>query len=455
MVALMYYYRSPNRIWMGCLIGLAACLGCGSGQAVQAVPGDAEYAKARQLLAEGNLNGAVAAFDEAIKINPNYAPLRSKRADALQLLGKPDDALAGYSDALNLDPTEADAYCGRGAVYLEKGSSELALDDLTQAVRLFPNSYKAFRLRTRANLLAGRYADAIEDARSAIRFNARSSDALHTLRPSLPSSPNQKPDSDVDYLIAAIQPEEPVTAQGRAELAGAYFNLGISLIGRRLEAEKAFGEAKRLDLDYGILRAEYQARTGPANIHSVAKPLVPELTLPQLKFQAFDALKQGLFDIAIDEFTHILEIDARCTDVWVWCGRGSAFLGKNDADSAIPDFERAIYLDPRFAEAYYLRGQAHAKKGFYYQTIIDATEAIRLRPDYAQAYNQRTVAYFKRNSLEHALADLNHAVKLDPGSEVQARSSFAEMCAHPRDQVHRRAGLGWGDRQLGNSNFRR
>ncbi len=144
MVAVTYYWRPSNRIWIGCLIGMAACLGCGSDQAI---PGDTEYAKGRQLLAEGNPKEAVAAFDKAIKVNPNYAPLWSKRSDALQLQGETDQAFAGYSYALNLDPMDVDAYCGRGAAYLEKGSPELALGDLTEALRLAPIFFKAVCLR--------------------------------------------------------------------------------------------------------------------------------------------------------------------------------------------------------------------------------------------------------------------------------------------------------------------
>ena len=53
------------------------------------------------------------------------------------------------------------------------------------------------------------------------------------------------------------------------------------------------------------------------------------------------------------------------------------FLGENDPDSAIPDFDQAIYLAPNSAEAYCLRGQAFAKKGDYYRAISDATAAIR------------------------------------------------------------------------------
>jgi tetratricopeptide (TPR) repeat protein len=210
-----------------------------------------------------------------------------------------------------------------------------------------------------------------------------------------------------------------------------------------LEAEKAFGEARRLDFNYDNLRTEYEdgrnlyvayeertdrAKTGAIG-RTVAMPILPEPTLPQLKSQAVDALKQGLFDIALGQFTHILEVDAKGTDVWVWCGRGAAHLGRNEPDLAILDFERAIDLAPNSASAYCLRGQAYAMKGDYYQTIIDTSKAIRLKPDYAQAYYHRAIADLKKGDFEHALADLDVSVKLNPKSEVQARSAFVAICS--------------------------
>ncbi|MGO9111308.1 MAG: tetratricopeptide repeat protein [Thermoguttaceae bacterium] len=449
MVALTCHWRSSTWIRIGCLIGLAACQGCS--QTPRVFPGDKEYAEGYGHLAAGKLaigksadvalNEAIQAFDKAIDKNPGNFLAYFHRAKAYQLRGKTAYAIKDFGKALSLNPEHADSYCGRAAAYLEQGSFRLAIDDLTKASDLVPNSYSVFSLRTRANLLAGKCAYAIEDARSAIRLNAEGGDTLGASGRSIPPSPNRQPERDVDYIIKAIQPDKTLTTRGKADLARAYWNLGMSLTGRRLEAEKAFGEARRLDLNYDNLYAEYQGgrnlyvayqertdRAKRGRIEHTTAFWPSDATLPQLKYQATDALKQEMFDIAIAQFTHILEIDAKATDVWVWCGRGSAYLGKNDPDSAIPDFERAIDLDPKFAEAYYLRGQAYAKKGFYSQTILDSTQSIHLQPDRPQAYFQRAVAYFKKNDFEHALADLDEAVRLDPKSEVQTRSSFAGIC---------------------------
>jgi len=389
------------------------------------IPGTTEYLFGSKLLDEGKLKEAVEAFDTAAEKNRLNEMAFFKRARALQLLGKTNGAISDFGKALSVNPEHADCYCGRAAAYLEIGWFQLAIDDLTEAIDLVPNLQKAFCLRARANLVARKYGDAIRDARSAIRL-VTEGDHLRAVRP----SPDRQPMSDVDYLLATIQRDSTLTMQGKADLARAYHDLGVRLAGRWLEAEKSFAEAKRLDSHYKDLSAEDQRTASAKNptIRIAARPILPEPTLPPLKSQAFDALQKQNYAIALDLFTQIIGQDAAGTDVSVWCGRGLAFLGKDDADSAILDFERAINLAPNCAEAFYLLGQAHAKKGYYSRTISDTTQAIRLKPDYAAAYFDRGVAHFKLNTPSRALADLREAIRLDSGSEISARSKFVNMC---------------------------
>ena len=98
---------------------------------------------------------------------------------------------------------------------------------------------------------------------------------------------------------------------------------------------------------------------------------------------------------------------------------GGAYAGKGDTAKAIADCEEAIRLDPKLAEAYFVRGNAYnksvtstrpspttrrpsgstrnsprlcqpglglRKKGLWDKAIADFTEAIRLDPKDAEAY---------------------------------------------------------------------
>jgi len=66
---------------------------------------------------------------------------------------------------------------------------------------------------------------------------------------------------------------------------------------------------------------------------------------------------------------------------YVYLNRGLANLNNNDPKSAIEDFDRAISIDPKLAEAYYGRGNAWLKKADPERALADAKEALKLKPD--------------------------------------------------------------------------
>ena len=101
MGAFVSHRRLSTYVHYGWLIGLAACLGCGSAPP-KAAPGQADYESGCQLLAEDELSKAVAAFDRAFKLNPQHAQAVFYRAQANQRLGNVDLAIAGYTQAIRL-----------------------------------------------------------------------------------------------------------------------------------------------------------------------------------------------------------------------------------------------------------------------------------------------------------------------------------------------------------------
>ena len=82
-------------------------------------------------------------------------------------------------------------------------------------------------------------------------------------------------------------------------------------------------------------------------------------------------------------------------------------------NKAISDYNKAIELNPRFADAYVIRGLAYAQgKGQFDKAIADYNKAIELNPRYAKAYYNRGLAYFFKKEYDNAWNDINRAQDL-------------------------------------------
>jgi tetratricopeptide (TPR) repeat protein len=89
-------------------------------------------------LAIGELNFAVADFDEVIRQAPDDASAYYKRAIALARRGDLRDAVASYDQAIRLDPNFAPSYYNRGLLHRRLGNTQQADADLAKARQLNP-----------------------------------------------------------------------------------------------------------------------------------------------------------------------------------------------------------------------------------------------------------------------------------------------------------------------------
>ena len=92
--------------------------------------------------------------------------------------------------------------------------------------------------------------------------------------------------------------------------------------------------------------------------------------------------------------------------------KGHSYQEKGQWDKAIAEYNKAIELNPEYAEAYYNRGLAHYHKGQYDQAISDYNKAIEINPEYAVVYHNRGSAYIKLDQSDRACDDYQKACDL-------------------------------------------
>lgn len=115
--------------------------------------------------------------------------------------------------------------------------------------------------------------------------------------------------------------------------------------------------------------------------------------------------------------------------------RGCDYSKKSERDKALSEFNKAIEIDPRYAEAYYERGFIYYTQGGIYggksleggdkglkdqatanftKAIADFTKAIEINPGYVEAYFHRRTAYMVTKQPDLAISDCNKLIEIDP-----------------------------------------
>jgi tetratricopeptide (TPR) repeat protein len=112
----------------------------------------------------GRYQDALDAYQEAIKLNPNYAPPFLGRARANLAINPRRAVLADMDTAIKLDPNYGEAYLERGLYQFSQNNLDAALKDLRQAANLMPGSPPAYIALARVEMALENYDEALQAA---------------------------------------------------------------------------------------------------------------------------------------------------------------------------------------------------------------------------------------------------------------------------------------------------
>lgn len=147
--------------------------------------GDANFrgatvaARAAAYAAHGQIDRAIADFDEAIRLNFDLATSYYNRGGMYIRKGLHQRAIEDYDQTLRLQPDYASALANRGHAYSDIRQYAKAIEDLDRAVRLRPGDSMNIFNRGNAYLRWGRNTEAIGDYDRAIGLRPDFADAYY------------------------------------------------------------------------------------------------------------------------------------------------------------------------------------------------------------------------------------------------------------------------------------
>ena len=104
------------------------------------------------------------------------------------------------------------------------------------------------------------------------------------------------------------------------------------------------------------------------------------------------------------------------------------YADKGNYDRAIADYNKALQINPEYAETYFNRGVAHSLKGDYDRAIEDYTKALQINPQFAVAYLNRGSVYTDKGDYDRAIRDCTKALQINPQYAV-AYLVASKLCA--------------------------
>ncbi len=360
---------------------------------------------------QGNLRGAIADYDRAIELNPNYAEAYFLRGVAKVMLGDHDGAIADCGRAIALKPDYAEAYFFRGVAKRGLGDRDGAIADYDRAIEIKPEEAEAYYNRGGVKGGLGDYEGAIADYGRAIELNPEDANAYYyrgNAKSNLGDHEGAIADYDraielnPDYAEAYFLRGGAKSGLGDHDGAKADYDRAIELKPDDAEAYDNRGYAKSGLGDYEGAMADYDR----------AIELNPE---DAGAYNNRGGAKRSLGDYrgAIADCDRAIELDP--DDERAYYNRGIAKSGLGDERGAIADFDRAIELNPDYAKAYYNRGVAKGGLGDYRGAIANIDRAIEINlDDEGGAYYNRGVAKSKLGDHEGAIADFDRAIELNP-----------------------------------------
>ena len=336
----------------------------------------------------GSAKDAIAAYDAAIRLTPDFAAAYAKRGSAKYNLGDYKGTIKDYNAAIGTGLDYATVYVNRGVAKRNLRDYKGAIKDYNTAIRLDPENVEAHINRGNVRSDFGYYEMAIEDYNTAIRLKPKGIilPLAYVRRASTKSDSGDKNGAIKDYNEAVrLKPNSP------GILTVAYLNRGLA----KFHLDNAKGAIE--DYDEVIRLKPRNAVLASAYVH---------------RADARSKLEDNNGAIAdYDEAVRLVPEDISFV-AYVYGRRASAKLAQSNSKGAIEDCDEAILMDPDLPEVYKTRGEARSNLGNHSGATKDYDTAVYIKPDYAEVYYKRGCAKVEIGNVLEAKLDLRTALKL-------------------------------------------
>ena len=367
----------------------------------------------------GRLTEALASYDAALAIQPNFAAAHSNRANVLKAQKRLNEALESYDKALAIQPDFAEALSNRGNALMEMQRFEDALASYDRALAIRPNFPGA--LNNRANILKilKRFEEALAGYDSALAVQPNFVDALNNRGNALMEMKRfEEALASYDRALTIRPDNAPAIAnRGKALSALRRFDEAVISYDKALAIKPDFIEALKnravartalKNLEQASVNTE-QSVTRPGGGAEVQSPQT--VILPEVKaFEETFPTDNGSLAMQGDRAEALYN-------------RARALTEHRRFDAALAHCEDALAARADFAEAFNLRGEILKELRRFPEALDSFRKAQKLRPDFVDAHRNEAQLYLLIGDFRTAWWKYDRQAKW--GTAVPAQTRFS------------------------------
>jgi tetratricopeptide (TPR) repeat protein len=336
---------------------------------------------------------ALAEMERVLAADPNSFAARLAKANLLLRLKRYAEAFAECEQCLRLAPENGQGLFCRARVSNALGKLDEALSDLNAAVEKLPRLEGPLLLRAGIYEKRKAFDQAIADLNRALALDEQNGAAL-------------------------TRRGEAYLAKGVLDRAIADFNAALAIDKNNAQAKKGLEDAQERTAKIAAPETAPGPRPSAPAQAATAAPVLPKSIRDQIDVDP--KLKSEVEQLqATRDFKRALEaVDGALAQQQNHAGlhnlKGTVLLGSGDANGAAAEFERAVTLQPQFADAH--RNRISVKLVLLRrlpEALAHSDDFIRAFPDSALAYTLKGEVLMQQKKLPEARTEIETAIVKD------------------------------------------
>lgn len=449
------------------LVSLTFIAGCTGKTSVEL------YTEGMKLLHEGNSNGAIVFFRNALDKDQNHLDARHQLARAYLLIGKyqlaekelqkvmrlnpsqpevqlelakvynaqqkPDQAISQAKGYLATNPDSADALESLGIAYSLKNEPQLAETFFLRSLQLNPEKITVKLELAALNIRQGKAVEAKKMLEDVLKDNIQHSRAQYLLADAEITLGQKDKALAIYKKLTELNSADPIARYKYTLLGlemGAPVNAGAAADELIIKFPKK-GEGYRLKGIVSYYNKDFvEAIAALQNANRVQPTVVGHY------FLGLSLYNKGELENALSQFRLILDRNPSFNQARLLAG--VILLQQQRTDDAISELTKLLEYNENSSQAHTLLGSAYMVKGMYEEGIKELDKAIDIEPRHIEAYLRKGVFLLSQGKNAEVEVNLTKALKIAPklvGTRLALASFYEHQNYHDKAVATLKSGL--------------